>query len=328
MKSGTGTSDLGGDIMLPSGAAIIDCKKTFTPLGKSCLKSHYQWNILTINQENSPEVMNALAAKLGLSPALKFYDVPSLQVCAQELVDLIPRPIYALLVIMPLTPTWEVARRSRDLGREPYNKCGADEPVIWFKETIGNACGSIGLLHCLLNGPAKEYILPNTTLSRLYEESIPLKRERRAMLLYEDTEFEEAHQASAQLGDSLVPIAPNVDDSGLHCVAFVRGEDGYCWELEGSRPGPVRRARLEGNEDLFSPVVWNTLATVIIDDKEASGGDLRFSCIALAADPAEPVSLPLNFLHRGPSVRAEGVARRSLRDPSYVHEKWSPPPSD
>ncbi|ESZ91566.1 hypothetical protein SBOR_8036 [Sclerotinia borealis F-4128] len=287
---------------------VINGKKTFTVL------------------ENNPEVMDALAAKLGLSPALKFYDVYSLT--DQNLLQCIPRPVYALLVILPLTPAWEARRNATDMAREPYKKAGPDEPVLWFKQTIGNACGSIGLLHCLLNGQAREYILPDTILSRLLVEAMLLHPEKRANLLYNDKSFEEAHQSVAALGDTLPPSLAEGEHLGQHFVAFVKGNDGYLWELEGSRPGPIRRGKLEEGEDLLSEnAIRQSIGGVIDLDRKAGGSDMRFSCIALAKDPAVSVSLPPSVYHPhdGYSHGGDGRSWRGIWDPAYVFEKWSPP---
>ncbi|APA13310.1 hypothetical protein sscle_10g080800 [Sclerotinia sclerotiorum 1980 UF-70] len=290
---------------LPLSASIIEGRKVFTKL------------------ENNPGVMNKLAAKLGLSPALKFYDVYSL--IESELLGHIPRPVYALLFIIPLTSSWEKIRLAKDMAREPYDKCGADEPIIWFKQIMCGDCGTIGLLHCLLNGPAQEYILPNTTLSQLYEECIPLNPEARAELLYDNEALEEAHQSCAELGDTK-PSPLGKENSGLHFVAFVQGDDGWLWELEGNRVGPVRRGKLEEGEDILSEHVLKRCMGGLV---EMDGGkDYRYSCIALAKDPSQFVSLPLHFLDRGRSLRDEGVPRRGIWDPTYRHPSWSPPPPD
>lgn len=62
--------------------------------------------------ENNPEVMTRLATKLGLSPKLQFYDIYSFD--EPELLAFIPRPVLALLVIIPLTPG--VGRRPQRRG--------------------------------------------------------------------------------------------------------------------------------------------------------------------------------------------------------------------
>jgi ubiquitin carboxyl-terminal hydrolase L3 len=74
--------------------------------------------------ENNPEVMNDLAAKLGLSKDLAFYDVYSFT--DTDLLSLIPRPVYALLVIIPLTPIWHESRVKEDAEKEEYTGSGPD----------------------------------------------------------------------------------------------------------------------------------------------------------------------------------------------------------
>lgn len=223
--------------------------------------------------------MTPLAHKLGLSPSLQFHDVYSLTDPA--LLSLIPRPVHALLVILPLTPTWHASRIAEDSPKAKYTGQGPNEPVIWFKQTIGHACGSIGLIHCVMNGPAKSYILPNSTFSKLREAAIPLEMEDRARLLYDSKELEDAHQSVAEMGDTEAPTAEAGDNTG-HFVAFVK-EGGRLWELEGSRMGPLERGELGEDEDVLSERALEMgLGRVIRMESESGGGNLRFSCIALA----------------------------------------------
>ena len=77
--------------------------------------------------------MNALAARLGPSPALAFHDIYSLT--EPDLLALVPRPAHALLVTIPMTPSWRRAREEEDSGRGDYEGVG-DDPVLWFKQTI------------------------------------------------------------------------------------------------------------------------------------------------------------------------------------------------
>ncbi|KIN00138.1 hypothetical protein OIDMADRAFT_42120 [Oidiodendron maius Zn] len=247
---------------MPIPVEIRDGKKTFTVL------------------ENNPEVMNALAPKLGLSKDLTFYDVYSLT--DPDLISLIPRPVYALLAIIPLTPAWNESRIQEDAGKEEYAGSGPSEPVIWFKQTIGHACGSIGLLHCAINGPAKSYVLPDSTFSKIRNDATPLTMHDRAKMLYDNKEFEIAHQSVAELGDTAAPSASEGDRLGQHFVAFVK-ENGRLWELEGSRKGPLDRGALGPDEDVLSPKAIELGIGRIIKMEKANGGtDLRFSCIALA----------------------------------------------
>ena len=71
--------------------------------------------------------MTPLAHAMGLSKDLQFYDVYSLS--DPELLAYIPRPVFALLVILPLTPTWEKYREAEDAGKGVYGGKGGEEPV-------------------------------------------------------------------------------------------------------------------------------------------------------------------------------------------------------
>ncbi|KAL7628122.1 hypothetical protein AAE478_002320 [Parahypoxylon ruwenzoriense] len=228
--------------------------------------------------ENNPVVMNQLAASLGLSPDLAFHDVWSLD--EPDLMAHIPRPVLALLVILPLTPAWKKDRRDEDAEKADYEGYGPEEPVIWFKQTIGNACGSIGLLHCAVNGAAADFIQPGSDLDVIRRGAIPLKMNERADMLYNSIPFEEAHNSCVPLGDTLA--AKNEGHLGQHFVAFVK-VDGRLWELEGSRKGPIDRGILADDEDALSPRALDLgFRRVIRLEQEVGGNDLRFSCIALS----------------------------------------------
>ena len=228
--------------------------------------------------ENHPEVMDRLAITLGLSPELQFYDVWSLD--EPELLAHIPRPVLALLVIIPLTPAWDRDRTAEDAGESDYSGSGPGEPVIWFKQTIGNACGSIGLLHCAINGPAAAHIQPGSDLEAIRTAAVPLSMTERADMLYNNAPFESAHKSVEEVGDTRATT--RAGHAGQHFVAFVKA-DGKLWELEGSRKGPLERGSLADNEDVLSPRALEFgIKRIIKLESESGGGDLRFSCIALA----------------------------------------------
>lgn len=184
---------------------------------------------------------------------------------------------------MPLTSSWKADRLAEDASIPAiYQGKGPDEPVLWFKQTIGEACGSIGLIHCLLNGPASTHLLPDSFLSVIKAEAVDLDMEARAKLLYDSKEFEHAHQSVGEIGDSKMPSLDAEGHTGQHFVAFVK-EGGRLWELEGGRRGPLDRGLLEDHEDVLSPrAIELGIGRVIELEMASGGGDLRFSCIALA----------------------------------------------
>ncbi|KAI1320131.1 putative ubiquitin carboxyl-terminal hydrolase [Xylariaceae sp. FL0255] len=226
--------------------------------------------------EANPEVMTALLHKLGVSKALQMHDVYS--ITEPELLAFIPRPALALLLVFPISATYESARLSEDAGVEEYTGKGEKEPVMWWKQTIRNACGLMGLLHATANGPAKSFIEPDTPLKTLIEKATPLPPAERAALLEKTPALAAAHHEAASQGQTVAPDAQ--DDVDLHYVCFVKTEeDGTLWELDGRRKGPINRGKLGADEDVLSDkaLLWGPLKFL-----ERGGGDMRFSCVALA----------------------------------------------
>jgi ubiquitin carboxyl-terminal hydrolase L3 len=111
---------------------------------------------LSIGAENNPEVMSSLVQQLGMSKSVGFHDVYSID--DPDLLAIVPRPVYALLLVFPVSDTYEKFRVEEDEGKPQYNGSGPEEEVIWFKQTIGNACGLIGLLHGASNGEARRRV--------------------------------------------------------------------------------------------------------------------------------------------------------------------------
>ncbi|OTA59082.1 putative ubiquitin carboxyl-terminal hydrolase [Hypoxylon sp. EC38] len=232
-------------------------------------------SIAFIPLEANPELMTSLLHKVGLSKALQIHDVYS--ITEPELLAFVPRPALALLLVFPVSATYESARLAEDAGVPEYDGKGEREPVIWYKQTIRNACGLMGLLHAVSNGPARGFVEPNTPLHRLINASIPLPPKERSALLERTPELATAHQEAASQGETPAPDAQ--DDIDLHYVCFVKTEDGTLWELDGRRKGPIARGKLDDGEDVLSEkaLLWGPLKFL-----ERGGGDMRFSCVALA----------------------------------------------
>lgn len=100
--------------------------------------------------------MSSLVHKLGLSPTLCFHDVFSID--DPELLAFVPRPANALLLVFPVSKSYEDARMTEDKDKAEYEGKGEQEPVVWYKQTIRNACGLIGILHAVSNGSSRAFI--------------------------------------------------------------------------------------------------------------------------------------------------------------------------
>ena len=153
--------------------------------------------------ENNPVVFTDLIHRLGVASDLGFYDVYNIY--DRELLSFIPRPAHALIFISP-SRVWETVREKDEGTTElTYDGLGDHEPVVWFKQTIGHACGLIALLHSVGNGTARQFIQPDSLVDHLLKETLSLKPLPRAHVLYSSEELEKAHMASASMGDTVPP---------------------------------------------------------------------------------------------------------------------------
>lgn len=235
-------------------------KKTFVPL------------------ENNPEVFNDLVYRLGLSKQLAFYDVYSVD--DPDLLAFIPRPVHALIFIVGGNVYHRVREHDGPKGIT-YDESGEGEPVIWFKQTIGHACGLYSLIHAVGNGTAKQHIQPDSLIDELLKEAVPLKRVPRADVLYNSERLEKAHMACAVKGDSLAPSAE--EPIGYHFITFAKGDDGHLWELEGSW-NPIDRGSLDEDADMLSEQALDLGIREFLRECQAAG-QIDFSIIALATRP-------------------------------------------
>lgn len=223
--------------------------------------------------------MTKLAHQLGLSPVLSFHDVFSLT--DPDLVALLPRPASALLFIYPETDLSRAYNAQEKASDKPYDGSGPDEPIIWYPQIIGNACGLIGLLHCTTNSPAADFIQVDSDLDTFRKSILPLKPAERGQFVHDSDILERAHAAAAQTGDTIAPALG--EDPGHSFIAFVKGKDGHLYELDGGRKGPVDRGVLQEDEDVLSD---NALALgplpYLKREEEAGNGIVNFSCTVLA----------------------------------------------
>lgn len=181
--------------------------------------------------ESNPEVFNALAHKIGLSPVLLFTDVYSLT--DPDLVAFLPQPVMALVMLFPITKGYENYRIEED------EKAANDSnSVTWFKQTIGNGCGLYALLHVLANLPS-DFIISNLTLNRLLLLQIDSSTPQKDLVALVEL-LEQSIQLDSNYGSQGQTAAPSAELSvEFHFIAYVKGADNHLYELDGRRTGPV-----------------------------------------------------------------------------------------
>lgn len=123
-------------------------------------------------------------------------------------------------------------------------------------------------------------IAPSTPLATLITDATPLSPVDRTKLLETSESLATAHASAAAEGDTEAPAADASID--LHFVAFVKSAENNLWELDGRRKGPLNRGKLPADEDILGETAISRGPRKFLDrEKEASGGELRFSILAL-----------------------------------------------
>ncbi|GAQ86892.1 Ubiquitin C-terminal hydrolase [Klebsormidium nitens] len=184
--------------------------------------------------EANPDVMNDFARRLGAPPSAAFHDVFGLD---PDLLAMVPQPVRAVLLLFPITEQSDAADADeiKDLAASSAG-AGAGQSVYFLRQTVGNACGTIGLLHALLNNA--EAVPPGhgSYLERFKEKTAAMSPMERAHFLEEDQELEGAHESAASTGDTQAP--DRHDPVNLHFVCFVE-KQGTLYELDGRKPFPI-----------------------------------------------------------------------------------------
>jgi ubiquitin carboxyl-terminal hydrolase L3 len=119
----------------------------------SASPSKQLYNKHFIPLESDPELFTELIYDLGASKSLQFQDVYSID--DPELLSSVPKPVHALILILPTTPGYEKRIALEDASAGIYS---ANDKITWLSQTINNACGLYAILHAIANSGAKELI--------------------------------------------------------------------------------------------------------------------------------------------------------------------------
>ncbi|KAL5748416.1 hypothetical protein ACOSP7_025458 [Xanthoceras sorbifolium] len=176
--------------------------------------------------EANPDVMNQFLWGLGLPEnEAECYDVYGLD---EELLAMVPQPVLAVLFLYPITAQSEQERMLQDQDKK---ECSSK--VYFMKQTVGNACGTIGLLHAVGNITSEIKLLDGSFLDRFYKSTASLNPLERAVFLEKDREMEVAHSVAATAGET--EASDNVD---THFICFTC-VDGQLYELDGRKSGAI-----------------------------------------------------------------------------------------
>ena len=185
--------------------------------------------------ESNPTLINDYIQKIGFDTSLfEFVDVFSTEDWA---LDMIPQPTAAVLLLYPLTEKIILAEGTTN---ETLALDDMQDKVWFMKQRIGNACGTIGLLHALLNSPEGiRIITENSWLAKFIDDCpIPLSPFAKAERLEGDNKIAKLHD-DATSSEANATSRGNIEDRvETHFIALVCVQ-GKLYELDGRKEGPV-----------------------------------------------------------------------------------------
>ncbi|QCD81337.1 ubiquitin carboxyl-terminal hydrolase L3 [Vigna unguiculata] len=146
----------------------------------------------------------------------------------EELLEMVPKPVLAVLFLYPITAKTEEERLQQENEKKDYSN-----KVYFMKQTVGNACGTIGLLHALGNITSEVKLVEGSFFDKFFKSTASMDPLQRAVFLENDRDMEVAHSVAATAGDT---VASDNVDTHFICFACV---DGQLYELDGRKSGPI-----------------------------------------------------------------------------------------
>jgi ubiquitin carboxyl-terminal hydrolase L3 len=215
--------------------------------------------------ESNPEVINKYMQKLGLESGAEFGDVYG---CDDALLDMVPDPCYAFILLFPITQKYEDFRveESKTLPTEFPNS------LFFMKQTVGNACGTIGLIHALANNLDNIKLKEGSTLYNFIKTGEEKSSDEIAEMLENDDSFQTAHEDAGNEGQTSYNEEDKID---LHFVAII-DKDGKMWELDGRKTAPVCHG--ESDDSGFK----KNAAKICMKFMQRDPEELRFTMLALS----------------------------------------------
>src|SRR4051812_42215144 len=93
--------------------------------------------------------MSEYLHKLGVGSEWQFHEIMGID---DSLLSMVPQPVLAVLLLFPISNASEQAKSDQQKAIEanPSHHQSA-KSLFHMKQTVGNACGTIGLIHAVLN---------------------------------------------------------------------------------------------------------------------------------------------------------------------------------
>eukprot|EP00007_Cunea_sp_BSH-02190019_P001020 CAMPEP_0174233176 /NCGR_PEP_ID=MMETSP0417-20130205/3279_1 /TAXON_ID=242541 /ORGANISM="Mayorella sp, Strain BSH-02190019" /LENGTH=239 /DNA_ID=CAMNT_0015311345 /DNA_START=123 /DNA_END=842 /DNA_ORIENTATION=- len=183
-------------------------------------KSHW------VALESNPVSLSKFAHSIGASEEFAFSDAWGLD---EEMLSFQPQPVLAVIFLFPTSKCC----------RDDSAKVVKTEDVWFMKQLVGNACGTVAVVHALANNRDTITLKEDSVLNKFLIETKDKSPLDRGIGFGEAKGIEAVAEQVATDATENQTAAPAADDSiDCHFIAFTRvGENLY--ELDGRYEGPI-----------------------------------------------------------------------------------------
>lgn len=221
--------------------------------------------------ESNPTLVNEYIRKLGFQTDMvgyEFVDVFSTEDWALQMIN---QPVMAVIMLYPLTKV------QTDYQDDEADIVEEGEQSVWFmKQRIGNACGTIGLLHALQNAPISPVaIQPDSWLARFTADTASASPLDRAERLETDAEIATFHDQATSSSTNQTGRGSLEDKLLTHFVALVH-VNGKLYELDGRKEGAICHG------STTPETLLKDACAVVQKFMSRDPNELRFTIMALA----------------------------------------------
>mmetsp|Transcript_40637 Transcript_40637/g.81890 ORF Transcript_40637/g.81890 Transcript_40637/m.81890 type:complete len:257 (+) Transcript_40637:38-808(+) len=189
--------------------------------------------------ESNPDMLTGFARKVGLPEGWEFVDVFGTD---PELLCMVPETCVAVTLLFR---TSDAIRKFKEEQRAKLEASGQalSPDLVYLKQYVGNACGTIACIHSLTNN-AEIMGIDAASPIGCFLDSIKGKTPQEAGgLLADASDLHAASEASAAGGQTAAPEA--TADVDAHFIAFVE-KGGEVYELDGAKAFPVNHGPTGG----------------------------------------------------------------------------------
>ncbi|EGR30024.1 ubiquitin carboxyl-terminal family 1 protein, putative [Ichthyophthirius multifiliis] len=178
--------------------------------------------------ESNPDVINPYIQNLGFDTSkYQWVDLMSTEDWAQEM---LPKPCVAVVFLFPITENTIKYDQEEEKKQQQV-----DAKVYFMKQFARNACGTVGVMHAMLNMIEQhpELAKKDSILEKFYAQTSTMTPEQRGNYFLQCKELKHQHCEAVEQGQAQMQ-----EDVNTHFVCFIE-KNGHIYELDGRKKSPV-----------------------------------------------------------------------------------------